>query len=84
MNQTWFLFLTSCLASGLCRVLVSVRANGKVMLSPSSSVNQSKSCRQAGLPAQFLMNKKQEERWFKGRSKIYGGRWWFSSSTGLH
>lgn len=59
-------------------------ANGKVMLSPFFFANQNKSCRQAGLPAQFLMTKKQEERRFKGRSKIYGGRRWFSISTGLH
>lgn len=60
-------------------------ANVKVMLSPSFFVNQNKSCRQAaGSPAQFLMSKKQEERRFKGRSKIYGGRRWFSISTGLH
>lgn len=60
-------------------------ANVKVMLSPSFFVNQNKSCRQAaGSPAQFLMSKMQEERRFKGRSKIYGGRRWFSISTGLH
>lgn len=84
MNQTRFRVLTSGRQMACGRALVSVLANGPVMPSPSSFVNQSKSCRQAGLPAQFLMNQKQEELRFKGRSKIYGGRRRVSGSTGLH